>query len=75
MIAYKYMYNGDMDKAEKHFKLNTMSNPNMANGHDSYGDFLLEKGDKKGAKASFMKAFKLDSNFTVSKEKADKIEE
>ena len=75
MIAYKYMYNGDMDKAEKHFKLNTMSNPNMANGHDSYGDFLLEQGDKKGAKASFMKAFKLDSNFTVSKEKADKIGE
>ena len=74
MIAYKYMYNGDMDKAEKHFKLNTMSNPTMANGHDSYGDFLLEKGDKAGAKASFMKAFELDSDFTTSKEKADKIQ-
>jgi predicted negative regulator of RcsB-dependent stress response len=68
------MYNGDMDKAEKHFKLNTMSNPTMANGHDSYGDFLLEKGDKVGAKASFMKAFELDSDFTTSKEKADKIQ-
>ena len=51
-----------------------MSNPTMANGHDSYGDFLLEKGDKEGAKASFMKAFELDSDFTTSKEKADKIQ-
>lgn len=74
MIAYKYMYNGDMEQAEKHFKLNMMSNPSMANGHDSYGDFLLEKGDKEGAKVSFEKAFELDSNFTVSKEKADKID-
>ncbi|MDG1297865.1 MAG: hypothetical protein P8P48_12045 [Saprospiraceae bacterium] len=74
MIAYKYMYNGDMEQAEKHFKLNTMSSPSMSNGHDSYGDFLLEQGDKEGAKAAFMKAFELDSNFTVSKEKADKID-
>ena len=74
MIAYKYMYEGDMENAEKHFTLNLKSNPDVANVHDSYGDFLMEKGDKNAAKAAYMKAYDLDNTgFAVSKEKADKI--
>jgi hypothetical protein len=50
MIAYKYMCNNYMDKAEKHFKLNKISNPTIANGHDSYGDFYRRKRIRKEQK-------------------------
>ncbi len=75
MIAYKYMAADDMENAGKHFMLNMNSNPRVANVHDSYGDYLAKKGDKSGAKAAYMKAFELNKEFVVSKEKAAKINE
>ena len=73
MIAYKYMNEGEMELAEKHFLLNMNSNPDVANVHDSYGYFLLRQGDSSAAKTQYLKAFELDPSFTVSKGKADAL--
>jgi hypothetical protein len=37
------------------------------------GDFLLAKGDSVKAKEMFLRAFEINSSFTDSKEKADKL--
>lgn len=75
MIGYKLMDKGDMEQAGKHFALNVVSSPKVANAHDSYGDYLLKLGNKKEAKNSFLKAYEIDNSFIRSKEKADKIED
>lgn len=75
MIGYKLMDKGDMEQAGKHFALNVVSSPKVANAHDSYGDYLLKLGNKKEAKNSFLKAYEIDNSFIRSKEKADEIED
>jgi len=43
-IGYQLMHNdGDMEAAEKVFKLNMEEYPKAANPHDSYADYLMEK--------------------------------
>ncbi len=49
-IGYQLMNNdGDLKAAEKVFKLNMEEYPQAANPHDSYADYLMEKGDKQAA--------------------------
>lgn len=73
MLGYKYMENGQMEKAKAHFEIYLRVYPKEANAHDSFGDYYLKAGDNVKAKEMFLKAYSLDNTFTVSKEKADKL--
>lgn len=56
-IGYQIMHNeGDLEAAEKVFKLNMEEYPKAANPQDSYADYLLEKGDKEAARKYFEKS-------------------
>lgn len=59
-IGYQIMSEDkDMAAAEKIFKLNMEEYPDAANPYDSYGDYLLEKGNKEEAKEYFKKSIKV----------------
>ena len=73
MLAYKYMDDGQMDKAKQHVEIFLRVYPNSANAYDTAGDYYLETGDKAKAKEMFLKAYSLDNLFTASKAKADKL--
>ena len=73
MLAYKYMDDGQMDKAKQHVEIFLRVYPNSANAYDTAGDYYLEAGDKVKAKEMFLKAYSLDNLFTASKAKADKL--
>ena len=73
LLAYKYMDDGQMEKAKQHFEIYLRVYPKSANAHDSYGDYYAKAGDKAKAKEMYLKAYELDKTFTTSKEKADKL--
>ena len=73
MLGYKYMDDGQMDKAKQHLDIYLRVYPKSANAHDSYGDYYAKAGDKAKAKEMYLKAYELDKTFTTSKEKADKL--
>lgn len=55
-IGYRLMMEDkDMAAAEKVFKFNMEEYPQAANPHDSYADYLMEKGDKKEARKHYEK--------------------
>lgn len=63
LVGYKIlMEDKDMDAAEKIFKLNIEEYPEAANPYDSYGDFLLEKGDEQEAKEYFQKSAEMSKD-------------
>jgi tetratricopeptide (TPR) repeat protein len=72
-MAYRYMNDGQMDKAKQHLEIYLRVYPNSANAHDTYGDYYVKLGDKTKAKAMFLKAYELDKTYTVSKDKAAKL--
>ena len=56
-IGYRIMLDEkDMDAAQKVFKFNIKEYPEAANPYDSYGDYLLEKGNKEEAMEYFKKS-------------------
>lgn len=56
-IGYIIMENdGDMEAAEKVFKLNMEEYPEAANPHDSYADYLIAMGEKDAAREYLEKA-------------------
>jgi len=73
LLAYKYMDDGQMEKAKQHLDIYLRVYPKSANAHDSYGDYYAKAGDKAKAKEMYLKAYELDKTFTTSKEKADKL--
>jgi tetratricopeptide (TPR) repeat protein len=73
LMGYKYMDDGQMEKAKQHFEIYLRVYPKSANAHDSYGDYYSKAGDKVKAKEMFLKAYEIDKTFTKSKEKADKL--
>jgi tetratricopeptide (TPR) repeat protein len=73
MLGYKYMDDGQMDKAKQHFEIYLRVYPKSANAHDSYGDYYAKVGDKAKAKEMYLKSYELDKTFTTSKEKAAKL--
>lgn len=73
MIAYKYMEDGQMEKAKQHFEIYLRSHPKTANAYDSYGDYYAKLGDKLKAIEMYLKAYVLNNEFTQSKKKAEKL--
>ena len=63
LVGYKIMNEDkDMDAAEKIFKLNIEEHPKAANPYDSYGDYLVEKGNEKEAKEYFKKSAEMSKD-------------
>ncbi|AVR45784.1 hypothetical protein C7S20_11275 [Christiangramia fulva] len=59
-LGYQIMLQDkDLDAAEKIFMAQIEEYPNQANPYDSYGDLLLQKGNKEKARQNFEKAVKL----------------
>ncbi len=74
LSGYAYMGKGDMTNAEKSFKAYIAAYPNHPNPYDSYGDFLQEKQDFKGASAQYAKAVAIDSSFKASADNLVRME-
>ena len=58
-LGYRLLPN-DKSKAVAVFRLNTKAFPNSANVWDSYGEALLEMGDRDAAIAAYRKALSLN---------------
>lgn len=62
-VGYRIMLEDqDLDAAEKIFRLNMEEFPEAANPYDSYGDYLVEKGNYEEAKEYFKKSAALSEN-------------
>jgi Tfp pilus assembly protein PilF len=73
MLGYKYMADGQMDKAKTHFEIYMRVYPTTPNAYDYMGDYYVEAGDKTKAQEMYMKAYELDKSWEKSKKKADKL--
>ena len=73
IMGYTLMDQNKMEEARNHFNVYMTAHPKESNAFDSMGDFLLVNGDSLKAKEMFLKAFELDNDFTMSKDKADKL--
>ncbi|HLX93174.1 MAG TPA: tetratricopeptide repeat protein [Puia sp.] len=58
--GYELMQKGHLEKALAVFKLNVLLNPSSANVYDSYGEALLNAGDKKDAIRMYQKSIELN---------------
>jgi Tfp pilus assembly protein PilF len=74
-LGYAFMDLEDFDQAEEALNTYIKLAPTLANPYDSKGDFFMytEQFDK--AYESYMKAFEIDSSFTMSKKKAMKAKQ
>lgn len=59
IYGYQLMNQGNLDEAIKIFELNVKRFPEAFNTYDSLGEALNNKGDKKGAKENYEKAYDL----------------
>jgi tetratricopeptide (TPR) repeat protein len=57
--GYQLMGQNQLDEAIKIFKMNIKNHPDSWNVYDSLGEALNTKGDKKGAKEYYEKAYEL----------------
>lgn len=73
MMGYKYMAVGNMEKAKQHFEIYARANADVPNAYDSYGEYYLNAGDTAMAKEMYMKAYETDTNWTISKERAENL--
>ena len=74
-LGYAYLHRKeDVDSAIKLFKLNTELFPDTGNCWDSYGEALLEKGNKKEALKAYKKALKINPNIPSAKKAVKKLE-
>ncbi|NER10438.1 DUF6090 family protein [Muriicola jejuensis] len=60
ILGYKLMEDKKYNEALKLFKLNTELYPDAWNTYDSYGECLLELGDKENAKKAYQKSLELN---------------
>ena len=70
--GYAHMDMDEFGKAEVAFNNYIRLAPNTANPYDSKGDYYMATEQFKDAFESYMKAFKIDSNFAISEKKAKK---
>lgn len=74
LLGYLNMNEGDMEAAERSFKMYVRLAPEVANAHDSMGDFYAKQGDNENARACYEKALELDPSFSASQKKIDELE-
>jgi len=74
-LGYAFMDLEDFDKAEEALNTYIKLAPTLANPYDSKGDFYMHTEQFEKAYESYMKAFEIDSGFTVSKKKAIKAKQ
>jgi tetratricopeptide (TPR) repeat protein len=74
-LGYAYMLEkNDLETAIELFQLNTELFPEVGNCWDSYGEALLQKGDKAGALAAYKKALAINPDITSAKEAVQALE-
>ena len=71
-LGYAFMYLEEFDKAEEAFNDYIRLEPNLANPYDSKGDFYMATEQYDKAFENYMKAYEIDSGFSVSEKKARK---
>lgn len=74
-LGYALMELENYEKAEKAFDQYIKKAPHLANPYDSKGDFYMRTKKYEKAWDSYMKAFEIDSSFTVSEKKAKKAKQ
>jgi tetratricopeptide (TPR) repeat protein len=74
-LGYAYMDLEEWEKAEEALDNYIRLAPNQANPYDSKGDYFMETEQYGKAFESYMKAYKIDSSFEVSKKKAVKAKQ
>lgn len=68
-IGYRVMEEGDMEAAEKLFRLNMEEYPQAANPRDSYADYLIKTGDNEGARKYLQESVSMAEKSTGEDEK------
>ena len=74
-LGYALMELEEYDEAEKAFDQYIKTAPHLANPYDSKGDFYMTTKQYEKAYDSYIKAFEIDSGFTVSEKKAKKAKQ
>lgn len=70
LLGYLYLDMENYAEAEKQFDTYIKKMPEAANPYDSKGDYYFAIEDYKNALKHYKKAYKIDSDFVISKEKA-----
>lgn len=73
-MGYLQMSKDNLEQAEKHFQMYVRLAPEVANAHDSMGDFLRKTERLDEAKAAYEKALELDPDFSASANKIKEID-
>ncbi len=71
-LGYAYMESNELNKAEDALNKYIDLAPDIANPYDSKGDYYMNTEQYEKAYESYMKAFEIDSGFTISAKKAKK---
>ena len=74
MLGYRYLYNGDHEKAIGVFKLNVKNYPDSWNVYDSLGEAYAHNGELKKAKKYYQKSLELNPENENGKKMMKKIE-
>jgi len=73
ILGYAYMQLEQYENARKAFDAYLELSPDLPNPYDSKGDYFMAMEDYENAYESYMRAVEIDSMFTISKNKADKV--
>jgi len=73
MMGYLNMRQDKMEEAKTCFSMYLRLAGDVANAHDSMGDFYRAQGQKDEAIACYQKALELDATFTASQRKIDEL--
>lgn len=73
-LGYALMESNEMKKAEEALNKYISLAPDIANPYDSKGDYFMNTEQYEKAYECYMKAFEIDSGFTVSEKKARKAQ-
>jgi tetratricopeptide (TPR) repeat protein len=74
-LGYAHLDLKNFDQAEKAFDKYIELAPDQANPYDSKGDYFMEIKSYQEAYESYMKAYEIDSSFTISRKKAEKAKQ
>lgn len=73
-LGYDLLFSGQLEEAIDIFKLNTELYPEIANCWDSYGEALLESGDRNGALKAYKKALEINPDLPSTRKAVKELE-